>query len=193
MAKGRFSGARQRHVALLLDLAGPLGLNEILRFVGGDRASLDRSLRSLEAQGLLSAVESERGAAPGRASRLWSLTATGAAAVPRRREDDVGRLVQGEAWVAVSVSGAKAAALEDCLADGRLLAAANWVGRLDGPGHVYVFTFPPQHGNLAAQTLARVLRGVGECLFGTVGPIESASTFVDARTVARTVLDAYEP
>ena len=180
VAKGAFSGARQRHTARLLDLVGPMGLTEIMEIVGGERRALDRSLQSLETQGLLQAVEVPGGSAPGRAARLWSLTEEGRAAVPRPDAREVGRLVPGMTWVAVQTDGDGARRVEDRLGDGAQIAAAAWVTRVDGDGRTYVVAFPPDASPAAPQMLERVLGDVGRCTSGTVRASQSPFDFVDA-------------
>lgn len=192
VAKGRFSGSRQRHVARLLDLVGALGLMEILRFVGGDRRSLERSLESLEGQGLLTTVETEGGAAPGRVARLWSLTDAGREAVPWPAPADVGRLAAGSTWVVATARGPSTAALEARLSDGRLLATADWIARLDGAGHSYFACFPPGTNSLGPQVFLRVLDDVADCTSGTVRTADSPRDFIDVLRRAQQVVEEFE-
>jgi len=189
---GRFTGARQRHVAVLLDLGGPMGLRELLDHVGGDKASLLRSLESLKAQQLLDAVDVEGGAAPGRPSRMWSLTDTGRAAVDRPDADRAGQLRHGDVWVIASTGPGGTAGVEEALADGRLLARARWITRLEGESRAWLAVYAAEAGQDASGLVA-ALRGCADCASGIVSGVQTPLDFVDGLRAAERLAARYRP
>ncbi|MEA2275771.1 MAG: hypothetical protein QOC78_731 [Solirubrobacteraceae bacterium] len=193
VAKGRFSGARQKHAAQVLATAGPRSLFELLDAVGGEKRALERSLESLAEQGLVDAVDTGNAPAPGQPSRLWSLTERGRAALPAVSTDQIGRLVEGRLWLNAAFSADQAADVHDALADGDFVAGIEWVARLDGDERSYLFVFDPATGPQPVENLFRVLSTIGaRCLMGSARAPQGAPDFVDtirtsARAAARTM------
>jgi DNA-binding HxlR family transcriptional regulator len=187
MAKGRFSGARQKHAAQVLATAGPRSLFELLDAVGGEKRALERSLESLATQGLVDAVDTGNAPAPGQPSRLWSLTTRGRAALPAVSTDEVGRLAEGRLWIQAAFSSDQAVQVHNALADGDLVAGIDWVARLDGDGRSYFFVFDPAMGPQPVENLFRVLSEIGaRCSMGSARAPQGALDFVDTiRTSAR--------
>lgn len=187
MAKGRFSGARQKHAARVLANAGPMSLFELLDVVGGEKRALERSLESLSDQGLVQVVDTGHAPAPGQPSRLWSLTSKGRAALPVEPAADIGKLKEGWLWIRATFSANQAIDVDDALLDGELAAAAAWVARLDGDGRGYMFVFDPEIGVQPAENLVRALSSIGaHCSIGSTREPQSAQEFVEMlRTAAR--------
>jgi hypothetical protein len=194
VAKGRFSGARQKHAARILASAGPMSLFELLDVVGGEKRALERSLESLGEQGLVQVVATGHAPAPGQPSRLWSLTAEGRAALPLEPAADIGRFKEGWLWIHATFAADQAIDIDDALLDGELAAAAAWVARLDGDGRGYMFVFDPQIGAQPAENLFRALSSVGaRCSTGSSREPQSAQEFVQTlRTASRAALRAGE-
>jgi hypothetical protein len=188
VARGRFSGARQKHVAHVLAIAGPQSLVELLDVVGGERKALERSLESLAQQGLVDAVDTNQAPAPGRPSRLWSLTTAGKDAIPNGRAGEIGQLSSGGIWVLVAVPPDQAIAIDDALVGGDLVGAASWVARLDGDGHSYMFAFDTTVGSQPVENLTRTLRTLGaQCITGTVREAKAVEEFLDVLRTAERV------
>lgn len=174
-------------MARVLATAGARSLFELLDVVGGEKRALERSLESLSEQGLLQVVDTGHAPAPGQPARLWSLTVKGRDVLPAESSDQVGRLVEGRLWVGAAFSAEQAIDVDNALLDGELVAAAEWVARLDGDGRSYFFVFDPAIGLQPAANLFRALSSIGvRCSMGSARVPQGARDFVETlRTAAR--------
>lgn len=184
MAKARFSGSLQRHVAHVLAARGPSSLMEIRKIVGADKGNLLKCLQRLDADRLVDGVGTGDSAAPGQAAKLWSLTDAGRRALDAAPQD-VGRLTDGTRCVCATFSTEQGVGIDDALHNGDLVAGCMWTARVDGDGRVYVFAFDPLAGPQPAETLVRALALLGaQCTVGTVSSVQGTSAFLDVLRTA---------
>ena len=192
MARGKFSGYRQRHLARVLAIAGPKGLTELLDIVGGERRSLERSLESLEGQDLVTRVDTGQAPAPGRPSGLWSLTDAGRAASPIPA--DLGQLTEGRRCMSASFPPAAAAPIDELLEAGDLIASVDWVMRFDGDARGYLFVFDRESGPQPIESLRRVLTALGaRCSVGNVGVSQMTPEFISVLKTAAGAVERLAP
>jgi DNA-binding MarR family transcriptional regulator len=175
VAKDKFSGSLQKHVAHVLAGRGARSLGELCEVVGSDKSNLLGCLQRLEGDGLVVGVGTGDAAAPGQAAKLWSLTDAGRTA-----------LEPGHRWLWATFSGEQGIGVDDALEDGDLAAGALWVARTDGEGRGYLFSFDAAAGPQPAESLLRALTKLGaRCTTGTVVSAQATSGFLSVLRTAK--------
>jgi hypothetical protein len=185
MAKDKFSGSLQKHVAHVLAGRGARSLGELCEVVGSDKSNLLGCLQRLEGDGLVVGVGTGDAAAPGQAAKLWSLTDAGRTALEPKPQD-IGRLGPGHRWLWATFSSEQEIGVDDALEDGDLAAGSIWVARTEGEGRGYLFTFDAAAGPQPAESLLRALTKLGaRCTTGTVVSAQPASGFLNVLRTAK--------
>lgn len=188
---------------------------ELSKLLSRDVSSVGRSLKSLQAKGLVE-LRAGEGSRIGRGNPKgwWSLTEAGHEAlaslpVPAERERDSAdadaargadespdrhrerRIEPHQAFAKVAATDAELPNLLDALSTGEQAAEATAVVRLDGAVHNYLFLFDSRLGVRPAEMFAVALAGTGLTVeTGVVADVRGFTTFIQDLRAATSLAEA---